>query len=42
LLRAYHPVNIAVSAYVLAMLKDYSWKVEDGISIVDSLKTYHS
>jgi hypothetical protein len=42
LLRAYHPVNIAVSAYVLTMLKDYSWKVEDGISIVNALKIYHS
>jgi hypothetical protein len=27
LLRAYHPINIAVTAYVLLMLQDYSWKV---------------
>jgi hypothetical protein len=30
LLRAYHPVNVAVTAYVLLMLQDYSWKVETG------------
>jgi hypothetical protein len=30
LLRAYHPVNVAVTAYVLLMLQDYSWKVESG------------
>ena len=27
LLRAYHPVNVAVSAYALLMLQDYAWKV---------------
>jgi hypothetical protein len=34
LLRAYHPVNIAVTAYVLLMLQDYGWKVENSITIM--------
>lgn len=34
LLKAYHPVNVAVTAYVLMMLQDYSWKAENGTSIV--------
>jgi hypothetical protein len=33
LLRAYHPVNVAVSAYVLLMLQDYAWKVEGSRTI---------
>lgn len=39
LLRAYHPVNVAVTAYVLLMLQDYSWKVESG-SILETLKKF--
>ena len=34
ILRAYHPVNVAVTAYVLMLLQDYSWKAENGISII--------
>ena len=40
LLRAYHPVNIAVTAYVLMMLQDYAWKVENSITMVESLKLF--
>ena len=34
LMRAYHSVNIAVTAYVLQMLQDYAWKVEDSLSLM--------
>ena len=34
LLRAYHPVNIAVTAYVMLMLQDYAWKVENSLTLV--------
>lgn len=40
LLRAYHPVNVAVTAYVLMMLQDYSWKVENGVSIIETLREF--
>ena len=40
LLRAYHPVNIAVTAYVLLMLQDYGWKVENSITVMESLKLF--
>lgn len=39
LLRAYHPVNISVTAYVLLMLQDYSWKVESA-SILATLRRF--
>jgi hypothetical protein len=40
LLRAYHPVNVAVSAYVLLMLQDYAWKVESRHTILESLEFF--
>jgi hypothetical protein len=40
LLRAYHPVNIAVTAYVMLMLQDYSWKVENSLTLMESLKLF--
>lgn len=39
LLRAYHPVNVSVTAYVLLMLQDYSWKVESA-SILATLRRF--
>ena len=37
LLRAYHPINVAVSAYVLVMLQDYAWKAECSRSLIECL-----
>lgn len=34
LMRAYHPINTAVTAYVLLMLQDYSWKVQNSMSLM--------
>jgi hypothetical protein len=39
LLRGYHSVNVSVTAYVLMMLQDYSWKVESG-SILQTLQRF--
>lgn len=40
LLRAYHPVNVAVTAYVLMMLQDYAWKVEESVSVVEAMEAW--
>lgn len=42
LMRAYHPVNVAVTAYVLLMLQDYNWKVENGVSMLETLRAYQA
>ena len=38
IIKAYHPINVAVTAYSLSLFEDYVWKVEDGVSIVKVLK----
>ena len=40
LLRGFHPVNVAVTAYVLMMLQDYAWKVENSRTLFESLQAY--
>ena len=40
LLRGFHPVNVAVTAYVLMMLQDYAWKVENSRTLFESLNLY--
>jgi hypothetical protein len=40
LFRAFHPINVAVTAYVLLMLIDYSWKAEESCPIIDVLEKF--
>lgn len=40
LMRAYHPIHIAVTGYALLMLQDYSWKVENSLSLMETLKLF--
>jgi hypothetical protein len=38
IIKAYHPINVAVSAYALSLFEDYVWKAEDGQNIIQVLK----
>ena len=37
LMRAYHPVNMQITAYCLSLLTDYLWRVEEGDDILKIL-----
>ena len=38
IIKAYHPINVAVTAYSLSLFEDYLWKVEDEASVIKALK----
>lgn len=39
ILRNFHPVNIAISAYVLELLTDYIWRTDDSERALEQLKS---
>lgn len=36
-MKSFHPVHVGVTAYVLSLIEDYAWKVDE-CNIVDILK----
>lgn len=38
IIKAYHSINVAVTAYALSLFEDYVWRAEGGQNVIEVLK----